>query len=179
MSEQQSAFDYLVTLTERGRAVLDNLPSQREKLEQLWNGVGFALGEQRCVLPMGDVSEVLVEPSVTRLPGVKNWVKGVANVRGRLLPLVDLVAFLGMQSAGGGARRVLVLERGDVFIGLVVDEVYGMQYFSRKSFQKESDSIATEVAPFVVGAYRQGTREWAVFQSSRLLEDAAFFNVAA
>jgi twitching motility protein PilI len=51
-----------------------------------------------------EVREVLmVPPAITRVPGAKSWVRGLANVRGHLLPLVDLREFLG--SGVGGTER--------------------------------------------------------------------------
>ncbi len=66
------------------------------------------------------------------MPGVKPWVKGVANLRGRLLPVMDLGGFLGLElSKARKQRRVLVVEYNDLFVGLLVDEVVGMQHFAQ------------------------------------------------
>ena len=69
-----------------------------------WVGVGFRLGTERFLVPRGEVREVLmVPPAITRVPGAKSWVRGLANVRGHLLPVVDLKEFLG--SGVGGTER--------------------------------------------------------------------------
>ena len=63
-----------------------------------WQGVVFEIGGQRLVAPMGQVSEVLSMPEYTSLPLVKPWMLGIANIRGRLLPLTDLSRFLQVPS---------------------------------------------------------------------------------
>ena len=63
-----------------------------------WQGVVFEIGGQRLVAPMGQVSEVLSMPEYTSLPLVKPWMLGIANIRGRLLPLTDLSHFLQVPS---------------------------------------------------------------------------------
>ena len=46
------------------------LPAQQE-VAQTWSGIGFRIGEQHFVAPMGEIDEVLHEPRYTMLPGVK------------------------------------------------------------------------------------------------------------
>ncbi|WP_227511786.1 chemotaxis protein CheW [Psychrobacter sp. ENNN9_III] len=55
-----------------------------------WRGIVFEIGGQRLIAPMGEVSEVLAMPEYTSMPLVKSWMLGIANVRGRLLPITDL-----------------------------------------------------------------------------------------
>ena len=50
------------------------------------------------IAPMGNVVEMLPVPEATPLPGVQPWVAGLANVRGRLLPLFDLEVFFGKKA---------------------------------------------------------------------------------
>lgn len=179
MSEAQSAFLYLTELAHRSRTSDGDLVEQGDSREALWNGIGFSVAGQYCVVPMGEIAEVLGEPTATRLPGVKSWVKGVANVRGRLLPLLDLAHFLDANVApGSGLRRVLVLERGDIYTGLVVDEVFGMQHFPLDAFSEELDQVAEPLRRFSDGVYRQGSREWALVRPYKLMEVSDFFDVA-
>ncbi|MBQ0760749.1 MAG: twitching motility protein PilI [Zhongshania sp.] len=175
-----SSFDYLQSLGARCREGFTALPSARDKLAITWSGVGFRLGDQYCVTAMDDIAEVLTEPAVTRLPGVKPWVKGVANVRGRLLPLVDLTAFIGERIAVEQRhRRVLVIEKGEIYLGLIVDDVFGMQHFNAETYRLDCDVKDTHLANYVQGAYQHGQRQWLVFRPVQLIEDDNFYTVAA
>jgi twitching motility protein PilI len=61
-----------------------------------WVGVGFRIGDERFVASRDSVREVLILPdSMTRVPGAKRWLLGIANLRGHLLPLVDVKLLLG------------------------------------------------------------------------------------
>lgn len=180
MTEALQPFHYLLDLSARARAANALLPVADADASKSWNGVGFRLGGHYCVAPIGDIAEVLVEPPVTRLPGVKSWIKGVANVRGRLLPLMDLTAFFNFDSAHGRvSRRILVVERGEIYIGMIVDEVFGLQHFSPDEFLAEAEGVDPGVARFVQGCYLHGDRRWALFRPLNMLEDQEFFNVAA
>lgn len=65
----------------------------KEDAHPQWQGMGFQVGGLRLVSAMGEIDEILKPPKVAALPGVKSWVLGVANVRGRLIPVVDLHEF--------------------------------------------------------------------------------------
>src|SRR5690606_6888382 len=96
-----------------------------------WRSVGFMLKGQRLLADSGEVTEILQPPKLTKVPGVRNWVLGVANVRGRLIPIMDLALLLGFSSQGTWrSRRVLIVEQTEGPVGFLVDTVLGIQQFS-------------------------------------------------
>ena len=173
----QTPFQILLEIDQRCRALAAGLPSQQAAV-QTWSGIGFRMGERLFVAPMGEVGEVLHEPRYTLLPGVKSWVKGVANVRGRLLPIMDLCGFFGNElSPLRKQRRVLVVERDDVFAGLIVDEVFGTQHFSVETFAEQLPPLEAAIQPFIHGVF-QRERPWLVFSPHALAKAQAFLDVA-
>lgn len=84
------------------------------------------LGGSRFAAELDAVSEVGRVPSVTRVPGAPSWLAGIANWRGRLLPVLDLRTLLGADTGGvGAAARLLVLTQDGVTAGFVADAVEG------------------------------------------------------
>ena len=84
------------------------------------------LGEGRFAAALDAVAEVGRVPGVTRIPGGPRWLAGVANWRGRLLPVLDLRPLLGAPDARlGSAARLVVLSVDGVSAGVVVDAVEG------------------------------------------------------
>jgi twitching motility protein PilI len=178
MSEPQAAFQALVNLAQRSRAAAKGLPAQIDIRPQ-WSGIGFSLMGNYFVAPIGEVSEMLEVPNFTHLPGVQPWVKGVANVRGRLLPLFDLAVFFGDRLIGTRKqRRVLVLETETLYSGLIVDQAFGMQHFPVDEYAEEAGSIAETILPFVTGSYPQEKERWTLFRPALLAEDPRFINAA-
>ena len=179
MSAQAAPFAVLTDIAQRSRAMASGLPEQQEAVE-LWNGIGFILAGERYVAPMGDVTEILHVPRFTHIPGVRPFMMGAANVRGRLLPLVDLAGFFGIprSSRSQRDRRVLVIEQGDIFSGLVVDSVLGMQYFATDSFRANPEGVPDNVQPFVEGGYERNEEVWKVFSAADLVDDERFLDVA-
>lgn len=181
MTESLTAFELLLQIDQRCRLLAADLPSQPTRQDS-WSGIGFRLGEHWYVAPMGEVSEVLHEPRCTQLPGVRPWVKGVANLRGRLLPIIDLCGFFSGNEPGHELsavrkqRRVLVVEHNEVFTGLMVDEVFGLQHFAQGSLEPV-DTLGGPIAPFIKGRF-QREQTWQVFSPFALVQSQGFMNVA-
>ncbi len=178
-SSQASPFDALADIARRSHTMAAGLPAQEEAIE-LWNGIGFSLGGEQYVAPMGEVVEILHVPRFTPIPGVRHFLLGAANVRGRLLPVVDLALFFSLPRSARSLRdrRVLVIEHGDIFSGLVVDSVLGMQYFAVDNFVSQPQEPHEKVRPFLQGGYERNEELWKVFSTLTLTEDERFLDVA-
>lgn len=178
MSEPQVAFQALLDLAHRSRAAARGLPAQAD-IRPHWSGIGFSLMGSYFVAPMGEVSEMLEVPSYTHLPGVQPWVRGVANVRGRLLPLFDMAVFFGDRLISGRKqRRVLVLETETLYTGLMVDQVFGMQHFPMDEYSEQAGAVVESILPFITGSYPLGGQQWSLFRPGLLAEDPRFINAA-
>ena len=147
--------------------------------ETEWQGLGFQIGGVRMVSRVGDITEMLLVPRLTRLPGVKRWVAGMANVRGRLIPIIDLHRYLDIPNTSGKLlRRVMVVESGDLVAGLVVEQSLGMQHFSLESFEQGLPEGLTKLHPYLDGAYRHGGRIFYVAKLKELIADEQFMDVS-
>lgn len=171
-------FIKLLEIAERSKQRTLGLPADGQAVEY-WSGIGFILDGQHYLAAMGEVAEVLAVPRYTHVPGVKSWMKGIANVRGRLLPIMDLLNYFNRSSVvQEHRRRLLVIDQGDIFSGLVVDDVLGMQHFPVQDYLPEAPGVPTDLAPFVQGAFRREERHWTIFSMSRLVEDPQFLQAA-
>ena len=173
-------FKELAHLAEQCREAARELPAKIDAAPR-WSGLGFQLMGERYIAPMGQISELLVVPSHTRLPGVQPWVLGLSNVRGRLLPLFDLSVFLGGQ-LGSQRRnhRVLVFESDDLFTGLVIERSLGMQHFELGQHTRDqSADIPSAMLPYLDGAYIDThAKLWNVVDFNRMADDPGFVNAS-
>ena len=179
MSKRRDPFTLLVDMANRSLARPRGLPAQIEA-KPTWTGVGFILAGQLMVAPMREIAELMPVPGWTELPGVKSWVKGVANVRGRLLPVIDTEAFFGARGQNNSrSRRILAVEQGDVFSGLMVSEVVGMLHFPVDTYINKIPVAAAPFASYCLGAYIHDNKTWTVFSPFKLARDSRFLNAAA
>lgn len=178
-SLREHPFELLRELERRSRVAVTGSPGDDASGEE-WVGVGLRLGQERFVVPRDEVREVLMLPTMlTRVPGAKPWIRGLANVRGHLLPIADLRGFLGAGAAGvDRAARVLVANSVEFPVGLVVDEVYGFRRFLQREHVAECPPTAIRCEACLQGAFRRGLEIWPVFSLSRLLENRDFQRAA-
>lgn len=178
-SLREHPFELLQELERRGKVALAGGSIAGSDVTE-WVGIGFRLGAEQFLMARQEVREVLMVPSsMTRVPGSKNWIRGLANVRGHLLPTVDLRAFLGAGVGGGGrSARVLVLNDEEFPVGLIVDEVYGFRRFLDREHEKEAPETLIRCDRFLTGAFRRGDEVWPVFSSARILAAEDFSRAA-
>jgi purine-binding chemotaxis protein CheW len=107
-------------------SVMSPAPAPVDEAAADADAVVVRLGSGRFSVSLASVAEVGRVPSVTRVPGTPNWVAGVANWRGRILPILDLRTLLGAVEAPLAATaRLLVLSADGVSVGLLVEAVEG------------------------------------------------------
>jgi twitching motility protein PilI len=169
----------LRTIEDRCRFASTSVP-QRTTSRNLWSGVAFRVGTTTLVAAMGDVVEVLTYPDLSVVPYTCAWVRGIANIRGRLLTVVDLGGYLlGRLTPVSKRTRVMVAECRGVYSGLVVDEVMGLRHFPQEVFVTELSGIAPALRPHVHQGFRADGDQWGIFRLSSLVESPQFLHTAA
>jgi twitching motility protein PilI len=159
-------------------ARMPTLPQEEEPVEY-WSGVGFRVGEMNLVAPLDHVSEVLHVENYTVIPGTRSWLKGVANVRGNLITIVDLPEFFGRKPVFIDQHsRVLVMNVEGLNTALLVDDVFGLRHFEESDRQKVS-SVDDALGSYLSGAFLREGSLWGVFDFNALAESAAFRAVGA
>ncbi len=180
MSAASTAYLKLADYFIRCRDNAANLPEEQE-VTPYWSGVGFSLNGHRLVAPLTEVAEILSPPACARVPGAQDWVRGVANVRGRLMTVTDLNRFLERASeVSEGRRRLLVLDRDELYTGVMVDDVLGMQHFpveNRVTAPPRPEE--SPMAAYLDGGYRRDGEYWSVFSLARLARDPRFMRAAS
>jgi purine-binding chemotaxis protein CheW len=92
--------------------------------------VVFRVASERYALPLAAVREVVLpQPPFARVPRSSEAVRGVMNLRGRVVAVVDLAALMGLapQPLSAGAGHVLILDQGRRTLGLLVGGVLGVE----------------------------------------------------
>lgn len=171
----------LAEIAQKSKTNAAGLPAQ-DDVKDFWSGIGFELGGKRYVSPVPEIAEIMPVPRFTQVPGVQDWVRGVANVRGRLLPIMDLSVFMFKQLSKQQAkrRRVLIVDHEELYSGIVVDEVFGMQYFDLGDYQEHiTGTVDESVKPFLSGQYIKDGSVWMVFSPFSLAQDPRFLKAAS
>lgn len=175
---QTQPLELLREIEQRCISNATGLPLQVER-KKTTIAVAFRIGDVQLVAPMEQVKEILPYPSVSRVPRTKTWMKGIANVRGMLLPVVDLQACLGNGKVNIDKRsRVLVINCQDALAGLVVDEVQGLKHFLDEEYSDTLPEIEENLRQHLLGSYRQDNEQWGIFSMNKLADNPQFIQVA-
>ena len=146
-------------------------------LKKDWSGIGFSLCGQKMVAPMGQVVEIINAPKYTFIPRTKKWVLGLANIRGRMLPIYDIEHYFGSKLAGNRARhRVLIIESEHVYAGLLVSHVFGLKHFPINSFKQAYSNSDEAFASCIDSTGNDGHSEWLRFQIPLLTQAPEFMD---
>jgi purine-binding chemotaxis protein CheW len=116
---------------------------EAEVLEDLEEFVAFSLGETRCVVPIRNVIEIGRIPDAVGVPNAPTWLHGLGNLRGQVISLIDLRAFLGIGRVRPATGRMLVLRADDdeVQAGLLVDHVHQIVSLSASRFHVVPETL--------------------------------------
>lgn len=179
MTAVSKAYVLLQDIDLRSRTKALGLPQQIE-VRRTWSGVGFRLGNVHLLSKLEEVDEILISPEMTRVPSALSWVKGIANIRGMLLPIMDLRDFIDGQAIQAGRKtRVILIKKGELVSGLMVDEVFGMRHFFEEERTKNVPESSDNLKRYLQGAFRKGNMHWGIFDMDNLAEDPGFLQVAA
>jgi len=177
--DQRSPFLVLADYEQRSLAHVAGLPEQLDA-PGLWRGVAYRIGTRRLASGFDEVLEILPMPVVTHIPGSMPWMLGVANIRGTLLPVVDLKQFLeGERTVLQEKQRVLVVHQPGGDVAVTIDELYGQRSFIDAQGVDAAVIADGRYAHFVERAYRYGDFDWGVFSLSRLARTPEFRQAAA
>jgi twitching motility protein PilI len=170
-------FALLQDIDQRCRDNARGLPTGKKVVDD-WTGIGFKLVGTRLIAPMSEVAEILPPPDCIRVPRVLNWVVGLANVRGNLMPVLDMNIFLQSKPIDRkNESRVLIVDRDGVVAALLVEEVFGLRRFKPEMRHQADSSSMGLLEPYLEGAFDDNQDQWRVFSMDKLIHHEQFLKV--
>jgi len=174
MAKRISMRDYQAALSERLKSAALVAATN--------TALGVAVGDERWLVAMQDVSEVLPVPELTPVPLTDYWFRGVANVRGNLYSITDFSAFLGGARTPPGldTRMLLAGQRLGINSGLLVKRMLGIKNMADfEPVEADPESTASHLHLWVAGTYKdaQGAK-WHELNLRELVRDDRFLQIA-
>jgi purine-binding chemotaxis protein CheW len=98
------------------------MPTVNQTSHEKW--VSFVVGNEQFGLPIADVVEIGRVETIARVPSAPKFIRGVINLRGNVIPVLDLRSRFEMPAADATTQsRIIYIRSGDVIVGLMVDRV--------------------------------------------------------
>ncbi|MDX9714386.1 MAG: protein phosphatase CheZ [Dissulfurispiraceae bacterium] len=86
--------------------------------------IGFMMNANEYSIPILKVQEIVNVPAVTKLPQAPHYIEGITNLRGRIIPVVNLKKLVGLPGEGGD--KVIVISSGKITFGILIDSITGV-----------------------------------------------------
>jgi len=111
--------------------------------------VVFTLGSEQYALPIQHVHEIIRYAQPRTVASREPWVRGVLNLRGRIVPIYDLAARLGVSSQFGEQSKIVIVETGSETAGVIVDGVEEVLTVEDSQFE-EAPAVDTSLIDGIV-----------------------------
>jgi len=141
------------------RAVLlavDASVNSSEVIDYL-NVVEFLLTPERYGIESQLISEVLLLKELAPIPGAPTFVAGVTNIRGKIVSMINLKAFLGLVSKGiTELNKTIIIQHNGIEFGIIADAITGTRSIDSKSLRAAPVTLKGKGAAFVKGIAPDG-----------------------
>jgi purine-binding chemotaxis protein CheW len=135
--------------------------------------IAFRIGEQEFCVDIMSVREIRGWTPATPLPRAPGYMKGVINLRGAVLPIIDLGARFGLATSQPTARHVIMVAHvGGRMVGLLVDAVSDIIQLTDEAVQPTPDIASEQVKTFVKGLFALDGRMISLIELDRIVPEA-------
>ena len=133
--------------------------------------VGFRIGRETFGLPISLVHEIVRPPEITNVPHAPEYVEGVMNLRGRIVPVIDLRRrFGGAAIANSRKNRVLVVDVESRAVGLIVDSASEVLKISDAQIEPPPNVLTDAATSYVTGVAKYQGRLIILVDLRRILQ---------
>jgi purine-binding chemotaxis protein CheW len=133
--------------------------------------VGFRIGRETFGLPISLVHEIVRTPEITNVPHAPEYVEGVMNLRGRIVPVIDLRRRFGGEAiANRRKNRVLVVDVESRAVGLMVDSASEVLKISDAQIEPPPNVFTDAATSYVTGVAKYQGRLIILVDLKRILQ---------
>ncbi|MCL6612346.1 MAG: chemotaxis protein CheW [Peptococcaceae bacterium] len=119
----------------------------------------FQLNDQQYALPIQETQEIIRMTNITKVPNTRHYVEGIINLRGSIVPVINLNKRLNLPvSEYGEDTRIIVVEHEGQKVGMIVDIVLEVGRFSENEI--EPPSVAGDNVSYLKGVVKKGDQLW-------------------
>lgn len=135
--------------------------------------LGVCVGSIGLLFPSDGGREVMLPPSVSRLPNTALWLRGLANVRGALVPVLDLAGALGVARESSTPSYLLIFGQGETVMGLLIDGLPRLISLDAATQLPELPEVPALLEGSVSAVYNHADRIWIDVESDLLFDSLA------
>jgi purine-binding chemotaxis protein CheW len=135
--------------------------------------VTFALGREEYAVDIARTKEIILVGDITRVPQMPDYLRGVINLRGSVIPVIDLRLAFGLEERPyDDQSRIIISRLDDRIVGLVVDAVSQVMKIPENAIEPPPTTIAGLIGSYLVGVAKIDERMILLLAIDRLLTAA-------
>lgn len=127
--------------------------------------IGFTMNNNEYTIPILKVQEIVNLPRLTKLPKVPPYIEGITNLRGRVIPIVNLKKLVGIGGDSVG-EKVIVVTSGRITFGVLIDAITGVITIEDSSIEPPSDFNTSDI---VSGVAKVGEKLLVLLDTKKLI----------
>jgi purine-binding chemotaxis protein CheW len=148
--------------------VASSVRSEETSSQQL---VGFRLGQEEYGIEITTIQEIILMGDVTRVPQVPHFINGLINLRGSVIPIIDLRKRFGLPVTDRtDESRVVVVNLSEKTIGLVVDAVTQVIRVSKDQIEPTPPTVSAAGKEHIAGLAKLDSRMLILLDIERILD---------
>ena len=147
--------------------------SQKKQEDELLQLVTFSIGEEEFGVNILKVQEIIRTMEITKVPRAPEFVEGVINLRGKVIPIIDLRRRFGLAPKGHDKNtRIIVIEINHIIVGFVVDAVSEVLRIPASTVEPPPPVVAGLESEYISGVGKLHDRLLILLDLDKLLSHA-------
>ncbi|WP_148882159.1 chemotaxis protein CheW [Thermococcus aciditolerans] len=137
--------------------------------------VAFTIGSEEFCIDISKVREVKEMMPITKVPQAPDEVEGIVNLRGQVIPIVNLKKVLGYYDDNDlSDKKIILVETGNDVVGFIVDDVSDVVSLSEEQIESVPSVIGSHQGHYLRGIAKKDERLLLVFDLSKIINTDSF-----
>ncbi|MBI9070378.1 MAG: purine-binding chemotaxis protein CheW [Melioribacteraceae bacterium] len=141
------------------------------ELENIVHVIGFIIGKECYGIEIKDIQEIIRMVDITKVPNVPYFIEGVINLRGKVLPVVNLRSKVNMEKIEFNSKtRIIVLEKENTTLGFIVDAIKEVIRIPENQLEPPPAIAVGDTSDYIRAVAKTDDGMVILLNSNRLLE---------
>lgn len=138
--------------------------------------IGFNLNDGEYTIPILKVREIISLPPITKMPQSPSYIEGVANIRGSIIPIVNIKRLANLDGSDKKGDKVIIIASGKMVFGILVDGITGVINIDETAIEPP-ENVINKASEIIGGVIKLDSRILVLLNTSRLIpyEDQSLF----
>jgi purine-binding chemotaxis protein CheW len=142
--------------------------NEYSEVEQL---IGLAIAKEEFLLPISEISEILLLPPITYVPRAPKYIEGVINLRGTIVPVINLRKISGADKGKNTiTTRVVVVKKNDSLYGLIVDNITNVRSLTPGEIDNKSLPLKNSTAEIITRISKKDDAIHGILNVQKIIE---------